>query len=94
VSESFLGWADRGVLTFEDNLRVCRALADCVSIPLLADADTGYGNALNVRFTVRAFGETIDAEKPIARPDLMVPFDELNRLMGLDELEALDERYA
>jgi 2-methylisocitrate lyase-like PEP mutase family enzyme len=92
VSESFLGWADRGVLAFEDNLRVCRALADCVSIPLLADADTG--NALNVRFTVRAFGETVNSEKPIARPDLMVPFDELNRLMELDELEAMDERYA
>jgi 2-methylisocitrate lyase-like PEP mutase family enzyme len=55
VSESLLGWADRGVLTFDDNLRVCSALADCTSIPLLADADTGYGNALNVHFVVRAF---------------------------------------
>jgi 2-methylisocitrate lyase-like PEP mutase family enzyme len=55
VSESFLGWADRGILTFEDNLRVCRALAECTTIPLLADADTGYGNALNVHFVVRAF---------------------------------------
>jgi hypothetical protein len=32
--------------------------------------------------------------EPTARPDLMVPFDELNRLMGLDELEAMDARYA
>jgi 2-methylisocitrate lyase-like PEP mutase family enzyme len=55
VSENFLGWADRGILTFEDNLRVCRALAECTTIPLLADADTGYGNALNVHFVVRAF---------------------------------------
>lgn len=55
VSESFLGWADRGILTFDDNLRVCRALAECTNIPLLADADTGYGNALNVHFVVRAF---------------------------------------
>ncbi len=55
VSESMLGWADRGVLGFDDNLRTCRALADCTDIPLLADADTGYGNALNVHFTVRAF---------------------------------------
>lgn len=47
-----------------------------------------------MRFTVRAFGETVNAEKPIARPDLMVPFDELNQLMGLDELEVMDERYA
>jgi 2-methylisocitrate lyase-like PEP mutase family enzyme len=55
VSESLLGWADRGVLTFDENLRVCSALADCSSIPLLADADTGYGNALNVHFVIRAF---------------------------------------
>jgi 2-methylisocitrate lyase-like PEP mutase family enzyme len=55
VSENLLGWADRGILTFDDNLRVCRALAECTSIPLLADADTGYGNALNVHFVVRAF---------------------------------------
>jgi len=40
------------------------------------------------------FGEIVDAEKPTARPDLMVPFDELNRLMGLDELEAMGARYA
>jgi 2-methylisocitrate lyase-like PEP mutase family enzyme len=55
VSENFLGWADRGILTFDDNLRVCRALAECTNIPILADADTGYGNALNVHFVVRAF---------------------------------------
>jgi 2-methylisocitrate lyase-like PEP mutase family enzyme len=55
VSENFLGWADRGILTFDENLRVCSALADCSSIPLLADADTGYGNALNVHFVARAF---------------------------------------
>jgi 2-methylisocitrate lyase-like PEP mutase family enzyme len=55
VSESALGWADRGLLTFDENLRVCRALAECVGIPLLADADTGYGGPLNVYFVVRAF---------------------------------------
>lgn len=55
LSESLLGWADRGILTFDENLRACSALADCSNIPLLADADTGYGNALNVHFVVRAF---------------------------------------
>jgi 2-methylisocitrate lyase-like PEP mutase family enzyme len=55
VSENLLGWADRGILTFDENLRACRALAECCSIPLLADADTGYGNALNVYFVTRAF---------------------------------------
>jgi 2-methylisocitrate lyase-like PEP mutase family enzyme len=55
ISESVLGWADRGILTFDENLRACRALAECCTIPLLADADTGYGNALNVHFVTRAF---------------------------------------
>ncbi|WP_210496642.1 isocitrate lyase/PEP mutase family protein [Microvirga antarctica] len=55
LSESLLGWADRGILTFDENLRACSALADCCDIPLLADADTGYGNALNVHFVARAF---------------------------------------
>ena len=35
ISESVLGWADRGILTFDENLRACRALADCCNIPLL-----------------------------------------------------------
>ncbi|MEA2987127.1 MAG: hypothetical protein QOD94_3381 [Alphaproteobacteria bacterium] len=55
LSENLLGWADRGILTFDENLRACSALADCSGIPLLADADTGYGNALNVHFVTRAF---------------------------------------
>ena len=56
VSESRLGWADRGVMTFEVNLDNARRLADCCDKLLLrADADTGYGNAMNVHFVVRAF---------------------------------------
>src|SRR5262245_27047138 len=55
LSESLIGWADRGIMTFDETLRACRALVECSSIPLLADADTGYGNALNVHFVVRAF---------------------------------------
>ena len=56
VSESRLGWADRGVMTFEVNLDTARRLADCCETLILrADADTGYGNAMNVHFVVRAF---------------------------------------
>jgi 2-methylisocitrate lyase-like PEP mutase family enzyme len=55
LSESLLGFADRGILTFDQNLRACEQLAACTSMPLLADADTGYGNALNVHFVARAF---------------------------------------
>jgi len=55
VSESSLGWSDYGVMSYEENLRVARNLVGCCSLPMLADADTGYGNAVNVHFTVRGF---------------------------------------
>jgi 2-methylisocitrate lyase-like PEP mutase family enzyme len=55
VSEASLGWADVGVMSYEENLRVCRAIVGCFDLPTIADADTGYGNAVNVHFTVRGF---------------------------------------
>ena len=55
ISESALGLADMGVMGLEDNLARARALADISAIPLQADADTGYGNAVNVYHTVRTF---------------------------------------
>ena len=55
LSESRLGWADRGILTFKDNLNARAEIASCCDLKLVADADTGYGNAVNVHFTVKAF---------------------------------------
>ena len=55
LSETNLGWADVGIMGYEENLRSSAALAACCSIPLQADGDTGYGNAVNVYFTVQGF---------------------------------------
>ena len=55
ISESRLGQPDVGIMGLEDNLAGSRALAACVDIPLFADGDTGYGNAVNVYHTVQAF---------------------------------------
>ena len=55
LSESNLGLADVGIMGYAENLRASAALAAVSSIPLQADADTGYGNALNVYFTVQGF---------------------------------------
>jgi 2-methylisocitrate lyase-like PEP mutase family enzyme len=56
VSESHLGCADMGIMGYEENVSVCRALASCSNDLLLqADTDTGYGNAVNVHFVVRGF---------------------------------------
>ena len=55
LSEALLGQPDVGIMGLETNVGACRALAACCNIPLLADADTGYGNAVNVYHVVREF---------------------------------------
>jgi 2-methylisocitrate lyase-like PEP mutase family enzyme len=55
LSEALLGQPDVGLMGLETNVNACRALAACCRIPLLADADTGYGNAVNVYHVVQAF---------------------------------------
>jgi 2-methylisocitrate lyase-like PEP mutase family enzyme len=55
VSESRLGQPDVGLMGLDENVAAARAMAACSELLLLADGDTGYGNALNVYHTVRAF---------------------------------------
>lgn len=55
LSESRLGWADMGIMGCEENLAACRNIAACTDLPLIADGDTGYGNAINAHFTVKGF---------------------------------------
>jgi len=55
VSISGLGAPDVGVMSFGEILDRVRRIADSVAVPLIADADTGYGGPLNVIRTVREF---------------------------------------
>jgi 2-methylisocitrate lyase-like PEP mutase family enzyme len=55
VSASLLGQPDVEVYTMTENVGVARNVANAVGIPVIADADTGYGNAINVMRTVREF---------------------------------------
>jgi 2-methylisocitrate lyase-like PEP mutase family enzyme len=55
LSETLMGYSDVGLMGFELNLSAVTRLAACCTIPLLADADTGYGNAVNVYHTTRSF---------------------------------------
>lgn len=57
LSNSLLGVPDIGVMGLAENVTHCRNLARSVSIPLTADADTGYGNPVNVFHTVKSFEE-------------------------------------
>jgi len=49
------GLPDVGLLTMTEMVANARSIADAVSIPVIADADTGFGNAINVQRTVREY---------------------------------------
>ena len=49
------GFPDYGLLTLTEMAENAGILARSISVPLIADADTGYGNELNVTRTVREF---------------------------------------
>ena len=55
VSASYLGVADAGLVTYRDMVERARTIADGTSVPLIADADTGFGGLINVRQTVRGY---------------------------------------
>ncbi len=50
-----LGYPDYGLITMTEMAENAGRLAAAVKVPVIADADTGYGNELNVTRTVREF---------------------------------------
>ncbi|MGH3435175.1 MAG: isocitrate lyase/PEP mutase family protein [Sciscionella sp.] len=55
TSAALLGRPDIGLLTQTEMVDNARRISQAVHLPLIADADTGYGNALNVVRTVRDY---------------------------------------
>jgi methylisocitrate lyase len=55
ISASYLGFPDAELYTMTENLNVVRNIVNAVNIPVIADIDTGYGNAINVMRTVKEF---------------------------------------
>jgi carboxyvinyl-carboxyphosphonate phosphorylmutase len=55
VSVGHLGLPDIGLATMTEMVDQIGRITAAIDIPVIADADTGYGNALNVRRTVRAY---------------------------------------
>jgi 2-methylisocitrate lyase-like PEP mutase family enzyme len=49
------GFPDFGLLTLTEMTRAGSVMANAVGIPVIADADTGYGNELNVTRTIREY---------------------------------------
>ncbi|SES64426.1 methylisocitrate lyase [Nitrosomonas marina] len=58
IAASLLGKPDLGYLTAGEMIDSARRIAHSVSIPLIADMDTGYGNPLNVIRTVEEIVQT------------------------------------
>ena len=50
-----LGYPDYGLVTMSEMVENAGRIAAAVSVPVIADADTGYGNELNVVRTVREY---------------------------------------
>jgi 2-methylisocitrate lyase-like PEP mutase family enzyme len=52
------GLPDLGLFTMSENIEFISRAVDAVAIPVIADMDTGYGNALNVIRAMREFEKT------------------------------------
>lgn len=55
TSASVLGRPDVQLLTMTEMVQRASSMAEAVNVPVIADGDTGYGNAVNVRRTVREY---------------------------------------
>ncbi len=57
VSAARLGLPDTGLISYGEILDQGRNICAAVDIPVIGDADTGYGNAVNVKRTVRGYAQ-------------------------------------
>src|SRR5919109_1696785 len=55
VTASLLGRPDIGLLGMSEMAQAARRIVAAVDVPVIADADTGYGNAINVIRTVQEY---------------------------------------
>lgn len=53
ISNAQLGWADVGLTTLSEIAQVVSWMSEVTSIPIVVDADTGFGNAINMQRTVK-----------------------------------------
>ncbi len=55
IVSTFLGLPDASIISMSDMAARTASIARAVDIPVMADGDTGFGNAVNVWYTVREF---------------------------------------
>ena len=96
---AMLGTPDNGLLAFNEMVDACGKMADAVGIPIMADAEGGYGNAINTYRTIRSFEKAGIAGLFIEDQKLPpnCPFFKSTEMIGVDEMvgkikAALDAR--
>jgi len=91
VTASLLGLPDLELLSMAENVATVRRVAAAVSIPVVADIDTGYGNTINVARVMRelktAGAQAVIMEDQISPKRCAACVDE-TQLIGLDEAVA------
>jgi len=55
VTASLIGWPDVGILSMAEMVNQARNIVNATDLPLICDADNGYGNAINVLRSVKEF---------------------------------------
>ncbi|MEI2417846.1 phosphonopyruvate hydrolase [Orrella sp. JC864] len=80
---------DANILSMGAHLEMMRAIASVVTVPLIADIDTGFGNAVNVHYVVPQY-EAAGASA-IVMEDKTFPKDTSLRAGGRQELVRIEE---
>ena len=57
-----------------------RDICAAVSIPVIGDGDTGYGNAMNVKRTVKGYAQVISSQNSVSSNEI--------RILKLDKMGA------
>jgi 2-methylisocitrate lyase-like PEP mutase family enzyme len=55
LSATYLGLPDMAFIGFSDVVHFTKNIVDAVNVPVMADADTGYGNSINAMHVTREF---------------------------------------
>ena len=84
-----MGVPDASIVTMTEMLETTRRMGEATSIPIVADIDTGFGNAVNVHFAVRRYHEAGAAA--VVMEDKSFPKDTSLREGGRQELLRLEE---
>lgn len=83
------GLPDASLLSMTQHLDACRAMAEATAIPIVADIDTGYGNAINVMHVIERYEAAGTAA--VVMEDKMFPKDTSLLAGGRQELVRVEE---